>query len=143
MLVKWESVFEYIPIESRIEKFQNEYYEAIVRCRVEGESTFFIEFMLSQIDTILDAVSVQISEDNEQLSEYLKRMLVVMEYDVPYTSNTLMDKWGLKSQEGFRRNYLRPAIDYNFFVVALERGLRIGKWMAFTWSDIDLKIGGF
>ena len=111
MLAKWKPMFEYIPIESQIEKFQNEYYEAIARCHVEGESTLFIEFMLSQIDKILDDVSVQISEDNEQLSEYLKRLLDVMEYDVPYTSNTLMEKLGLKSKEGFRRNYLRPAID--------------------------------
>ena len=113
MLAKWKPVFEYIPIESQIEKFQNEYYEAIARCRVEGESTLFIEFMLSQIDKILDDVSAQVSEDNEQLSEYLKRLLDVMEYDVPYTSNTLMEKLGLKSKEGFRRNYLRPAIDLN------------------------------
>ena len=113
MLAQWKPVFEYIPIESQIEKFQNEYYEAIVRCHVEGEATIFIEFMLSQIDKILDDVSVQVSEDNEQLSEYLKRLLEVMEYDVPYTSNTLMDKLGLKSKEGFRRNYLRPAMDMN------------------------------
>ena len=113
MLAKWKTIFEYIPIESQIEKFQNEYYEAIARCHVEGESTLFIEFMLSQIDKILDDVSAQVSEDNEQLSEYLKRLLDVMEYDVPYTSNTLMDKLGLKSKEGFRRNYLRPAIDMN------------------------------
>ena len=113
MLAKWKPVFEYIPIESRIEKFQNEYYEAISKCHAQGESTLFIEFMLSQIDKILDDVSVQISEDNEQLSEYLKRLLEVMEYDVPYTSNKLMEKLGLKSKEGFRRNYLRPAIDMN------------------------------
>ncbi len=113
MLAKWKPVFEYIPIESQIEKFQNEYYESIARCHVEGESTLFIEFMLSQIDKILDDVSAQVSTDNEQLSEYLKRLLDVMEYDVPYTSNTLMDKLGLKSKEGFRRNYLRPAIDMN------------------------------
>ena len=36
-----------------------------------------------------------------------------MEYDVPYTSKMLMEKLGLKSKEGFRRNYLRPAIDMN------------------------------
>lgn len=113
MLAKWKPIFEYIPIESQIEKFQNEYYEVIAKCHVKGESTLFIEFMLSQIDKILDDVSAQISEDNEQLSEYLKRLLEVMEYDVPYTSNTLMDKLGLKSKEGFRRNYLRPAIDMN------------------------------
>lgn len=111
MLAKWKPVFEYIPIESRIEKFQKEYYEVIARCHVEGESTLFIEFMLSQIDKILDDVFAQVREDNEYLSEYLKRLLEVMEYDVPYTSNTLMDKLGLKSKEGFRRNYLRPAID--------------------------------
>ncbi len=113
MLANWKSVFEYIPIESQIEKFQNEYYDAITKCHVEGNSTIFIEFMLMQIDRILDDISVQISEDNEQLSEYLKRLLEVMEYDVPYTSNTLMNKLGLKSKEGFRRNYLRPAIDMN------------------------------
>ena len=119
MLAKWKPVFEYIPIESQIEKFQNEYYKAIARCHVEGESTLFIEFMLSQIDKILDDVSAQVSEDNEQLSEYLKRLLEIMEYDVPYTSNTLMDKMGLKSKEGFRRNYLRPAIDMNLICMTI------------------------
>ena len=119
MLAKWKPVFEYIPIESQIEKFQNEYYKAIARCHVEGESTLFIEFMLSQIDKILDDVSAQVSEDNEQLSEYLKRLLEIMEYGVPYTSNTLMDKLGLKSKEGFRRNYLRPAIDMNLICMTI------------------------
>lgn len=113
ILARWKPVFEYIPIESRIEKFQNEYYDAIARCHVEGASTIFIEFILSQIDKILDDISVQIRDDNEQLSEYIKRLLEAMEYDIPYTSKTLMDKLGLKSKEGFRRNYLRPAIDMN------------------------------
>lgn len=59
----------------------------------------------------MDDISVQIREENEQLTEYLKRLLEVMEYDVPYTSNSLMNKLELKSKEGFRRNYLRPAIN--------------------------------
>lgn len=113
ILSKWKPVFEYIPIESQIEKFQNEYYEAIAMCHVDGESTIFIEFMLSQIDKILDDISIQISEKNEQLSEYIRKLLAVMEYDIPYTSRTLMEKLGLKSREGFRRNYLRPATDLN------------------------------
>ena len=113
ILSKWKSVFEYIPIESRIEKFQDEYYDAIAKCHVDGASTFFIEFMLSQIDKILDDVSVQISEDNEQLSECVKRLLDAMEYNIPYTSKALMEKLGLKSKEGFLRNYLRPATYMN------------------------------
>ena len=111
--LKWKTVFEYIPIESQIEKFQDEYYDAIAKCHIDGTSTIFIEFMLSQIDKILDDISAQISEDQEQLSEYIKKLLKVMEYEIPYTSKALMEKLGLKSKEGFRRNYLRPAIDMN------------------------------
>lgn len=113
ILSKWKPVFEYIPIESQIEKFQDDYYEAISRCHAAGESTIFIEFMLSQIDKILDDVSDQISEKSEYLSESVQKLLEVMEYDVPYTSNALMEKLGLKAKEGFRRNYLQPAIELN------------------------------
>ncbi len=113
ILAKWKPVFEYIPIESQIEKFQDEYYEAIAKCHVAGESTIFIEFILSQIDKILDEIAVQINEENEYLSETVKKLLDVMEYDIPYTSKTLMEKLALKSREGFRRNYLHPAIEWN------------------------------
>lgn len=110
ILSQWKPVFEYIPIESQIEKFQEEYYNAIATCHVNGESTVFIDFMLSQIDKILDDISIQVSAD-EGLPESIKRLLGVMEYDIPYTSKALMEKLGLQSKEGFRRNYLRPAID--------------------------------
>ena len=118
ILAKWKPIFEYIPIESQIEKFQEEYYDAIAKCHIEGESTTFIEFMLSQIDKILDEVSIQLSEDNE-FSENIKKLLDVMEYDVPYTSQTLMEKLNLKSREGFRRNYLHPAIELNLICMTI------------------------
>lgn len=111
ILSKWKPMFEYIPIESQVEKFQEDYYDAIARCHVEGESTFFIEFMLSQIDKILDELSVQISDDYQQIPESVQKLLAVMEYDISYTGNALMEKLGLKSREGFRRNYLRPAME--------------------------------
>ncbi len=109
----WKPVFEYIPVESQIEKFQDEYYEAVAKCHAAGESTIFIEFMLSQIDQILGDISVQTSEENDYLSETVKRLLEIMDYDVPYTSRVLMEKLGLMSREGFRRNYLQPAIGLN------------------------------
>ena len=110
ILSKWKPIFEYIPIESQIEKFQEEYYDVIARCNSEGESTAFIEFMLTQIDKILDDICTQIEDDREQTSEYVKTLIEVMKYGVPYTSRTLMEKLGLKSKEGFRRNYLNPAV---------------------------------
>ena len=111
MLAKWKPILEYIPIESQIEKFQEEYYDAISKCHMEGAATIFIEFMLSQIDKILDEVSAQITGDNEQLPEHIQRLLSIMEYEVAYTSKALMEKLGLNSKEGFRRNYLIPAIE--------------------------------
>lgn len=113
ILSKWKPVFEYIPIESRIEKFQDEYYDAIAQCHVAGESTIFVEFMLSQIDKILDDISIQINGENEYLPETVQKLLEVMEYEIPYTGNVLMEKLGLKAKEGFRRNYLHPAIEMN------------------------------
>ena len=113
ILAQWKPIFEYIPIESQIEKFQEAYYEAIAQCNASGSSTTFIAFMLAQINKILDDIAVQIGEDSAQLSEHIKKLLDVMEYDIPYTSSTLMEKLHLKSREGFRRNYLRPALDLN------------------------------
>lgn len=118
-LSKWKPVFEYIPIESQIEKFQDEYYEAISQCHIAGESTIFIEFMLLQIDKILDEISAQISEKNEYLPEAVQKLLEVMEYDVPYTGNTLMERLGLKAKEGFRRNYLHPAVEMNLIQMTI------------------------
>lgn len=119
ILSKWKPIFEYIPIESQVEKFQEDYYDAIARCHVEGESTFFIEFMLSQIDKILDELSVQISDYYQQIPESVQKLLAVMEYDISYTGNALMEKLGLKSREGFRRNYLRPAMEMHLIYMTI------------------------
>ena len=119
ILSKWNPIFEYIPIEGQIEKFQEEYYETISQCHVAGESTIFIEFMLEQIDKILNDISSQISDKNEYLPEAVQKLLGVMEYDVPYTSNDLMEKLELKSKEGFRRNYLHPAIKMNLIQMTI------------------------
>lgn len=94
-------------------KYQDEYYNAISKCHVNGNSTFFIEFMLKQIDSVLEEIATQINEDSEQLSDCVRKLLDVMEYDVAYTSNQLMEKLELKSREGFRTNYLKHALELN------------------------------
>ncbi len=111
ILAKWRSVFEYIPIESQIEKFQDDYYGAIARCHVAGASDQFIEFMLEQIGLILDEVLSQESGYGERMTEYVKRLLGVMEYHVPYTASAIMERLGLKSKETFRKHYLNPAME--------------------------------
>lgn len=111
ILSKWRPIFEFIPVESQIEKFQEDYYKAISACHAQGSSNVFVEFMLRQIEIVLDEISAQLLDDENTLSEYTKRLLDAMEYNVPYTATTLMKKLGLKSRDALRKNYLSPAIE--------------------------------
>lgn len=111
ILSAWKPIFEYIPLESQIERFQSEYYDAIAECHRDGESTLFISFMLSQIDKILDEISGQLKIENEHIPDSVKLLLDIMVPGDSYTSTALMETLGLRSREGFRRNYLRPAIE--------------------------------
>ena len=110
ILYRWRSLFAYIPLESQIERFQEQYYDAIAKCNANGNSDVFIEFMLAMIDQILDEVLLQVDKANAETSEYVKKMLAIMEYDVPYTANEIMARLHLKSKETLRKNYLNPAI---------------------------------
>ena len=119
ILSRWKPVFAYIPIESQIEKFQDQYYDAIASCHVAGSSTIFIQFMLEQIDQILDELTASLSDLNQSLTEQVRRLLDAMDYDVPYTAAILMEKMGMKSRESFRSNYLQPAIHMGFIQMTI------------------------
>jgi Fic family protein len=54
MLSKLNPVFKYVPIESLIEKNQQKYYDSLEKSDKTGDSTPFIEFMLS---VILESIS--------------------------------------------------------------------------------------
>ena len=47
---------------------------------------------MREVDRILDDSSIQIREDDELLSEYMKKLLEIMEDDISYTSRALMEK---------------------------------------------------
>lgn len=53
LLSKWNPAFAWLPVESIIHDCQQEYYDAINTSNDAGESTLFIEFMLSAIKTSL------------------------------------------------------------------------------------------
>lgn len=57
LLSKWNPVFAWLPVESIIHDHQQEYYAAINTSNDAGESTVFIEFMLSAIKaSLIDAI---------------------------------------------------------------------------------------
>lgn len=111
LLTKWNPLFEYIPIESQIQKYQTEYYETIARCHQEGNSSAFVEFMLKMIDEVLDEVIAGVKQESENISEQVNRLLDVMEPDIPLSANEIMERLGIKSKETLRNSYLNPALE--------------------------------
>ena len=57
LLMEWDPLFAWLPVESIIHDRQQEYYDAINRSNLAGASTVFIEFMLSAIRTALREAS--------------------------------------------------------------------------------------
>lgn len=119
LLSEWNPVFQYMPLESRIHEFQDEYYEAIAACHSAGKSDFFVEFMLDKINLTLDWAQSQITGEDAYLSEQVRRLLDVMEYDVPYTATQIMSALGLKSKENLRKLYIGPALERGLIVMGL------------------------
>lgn len=111
ILSNWEPLFEYVPIESEIKKYQEEYYKAIQNCNNTGESTEFIEFMLLMIDEVLDGLIEGVNTQINHISIYVNKLLDVMESGVTYTTLELMGLLDMKSRISFRENYLVPAIE--------------------------------
>ena len=111
ILSKWKDIFEYVPIESQIKKYQEEYYKAINNCNKFGNSNEFIEFMLNMIDKELDNLLESTEKEITHISAYITKLLEVMDYNIPMSANEIMDKLGLKSKDSFRDNYLNPALE--------------------------------
>ena len=111
LLSKWNPLFEYVPIESQIQKYQSEYYKAIDNCHKAGNSNEFIEFMLKMIDEVLSEMLKTASMTAKSISAQVNKLLEVMEFGIPLSANEIMDRLGIKSKETLRAAYLNPAIE--------------------------------
>ncbi len=111
ILMKWNKLFEYIPIESEILKYQAEYYSAIAESNNAGNSNALIEFMLNMIDKTMDEVLKDTNQETKNISEQVNKLLKVMKKGVPLSANEIMKRLGIKSKETLRGSYLNPAIE--------------------------------
>lgn len=93
LLSQWNPAFAWLPVESIIHDRQQEYYAAINASNNAGESTLFIEFMLSAIKaSLMDAISTsdEMSDGKmdkttlrwNKIQEYLKTHDYIMNADV-------------------------------------------------------------
>lgn len=93
LLTQWKPMFAWLPVESIIHDRQEEYYSAINQSNYDGESTAFIEFMLSAIKaSLIDAINtIDAMSDGTmdkdtlrwmQIKKYLESHAFIMNADV-------------------------------------------------------------
>ena len=93
LLSKWNPAFAWLPVESIIHDRQQEYYAAINTSNDDGESTVFIEFMLSAIKaSLIDAINASDEMSDgamdkatmrwEQIKKFLETHPYIMNADV-------------------------------------------------------------
>ena len=98
LLSKWNPAFAWLPVESMIHARQPEYYAAINASNDAGESTGFIEFMLSSIKaSLIDAINTSyemsaVPMDKammrwKQIEKFLKTHAYIMNADVRLLCN--------------------------------------------------------
>ena len=90
--------FQYLPLESRIHAFQEDYYNAIAACHTAGNANAFIEFMLDKIDLTLEQAMQQASARDAYLPGTVQKLLSVMGPRCSYTTAQLMDMLGRRGQ---------------------------------------------
>lgn len=120
ILSKWKPIFKYIPIESLIKKYQFEYYDAISKSNLNGDSTVFIEFMLKMIDLSLMDLIKNTSIEINNSSIYVNKLLKVLTKDKWYTSKEMQSLLHLSDRVNFRKNYLNPAIELGLIEVEFK-----------------------
>ena len=81
LLSKWNPAFAWLPVESIIHDRQQEYYAAINASNDAGESTVFIEFMLSAIKaSLMDAISASDEMSDGKMDKATLRWNTIQEY---------------------------------------------------------------
>ena len=107
ILMQEYSVFEFLPFESLISKNQTAYYKALAQSDKEGQSTRFIEYMLTIIDRSLDEL---LSQASGKLTDEERMTLFLEETIGTFTRKDYMNRFKELSPATASRD-LRKAVD--------------------------------
>lgn len=66
LLMEWRNLFQFLPLENQIQKFQDKYYSAIAQSHKTGKSNIFVEFILEKIYEILCEIEENLNSENER-----------------------------------------------------------------------------
>ncbi len=109
MLIKYDSNFEFIPIEEEMYLKQEEYYSSIAQCHINGNANVFIKFILNIINSSLDKI---IKNNNFAINEIQKKIIELVVNDKYITQNLIAEKLGVNVRT-IKRNF-KVLSDNNF-----------------------------
>lgn len=121
ILHQWKKFFAFIPIENVIRSRQQEYYKALEQSGQEGESTFFVEFML---ETILMAC-LDIEKSSQKSSQKSnQKILELIATNPKITITGLMQELNL-SESGIKKIIAKLKIENKLKRTGSLKG---GEW---------------
>ena len=109
ILTDWNKNFKYIPIEEEIYINQEEYYNSIAQCHINGNANIFISFMLKIINSSLEKTT---QKTTQKLNKNQIKILEYIKENHSITRNELAKKLNITS-DGVKYN-LKKLIDNNF-----------------------------
>ena len=130
LLSNWKPFFSWLPVESIIHDRQDEYYRAINKSNAEGESTVFIEFMLSAIkDALIEAVAT--TDTTQNMTDNELRLFKIEQYlqKNQYITNSIVQQIFCVSAATANR-ILAKAVDDGFL-----QKVRVGKYWGYVLID--------
>ena len=73
LLMRWQPIFAWIPVETIVKEHQQDYYKAIAKSDKEGESTTFVAFMLRCLRIALQEMQESNQKSNQKILDAICR----------------------------------------------------------------------
>ena len=103
LLSRWKEIFAWLPVETIVKKYQQQYYKVISQCDAKGDSTEFISFMLRCIlETIKQGIKVTDKVTDKVTGKSEDKLLALIEDNPSITIPEMMSRMGL-SDSGVRK----------------------------------------
>jgi Fic family protein len=108
ILSQWHPLFAFLPVETVIRDQQAEYYRILAACDKAGNSTAFIEYLLSALLVALRD-SPNTDQVTDQVSDQVAALLRALGTKT-LSALECMKRLKLSHRPTFRANYLNPAL---------------------------------
>jgi Fic family protein len=116
ILSRWNQLFAYIPVESLVYEHQQTYYAALNESTQKGDSSVFIEFMLTMVAQALVKLP-STPQVAPQVTPQVRQLLQVLVAEM--SREQMQNSLGLHDRKSFRERYLVPALAAAFIEMTI------------------------